>query len=116
VVLFGTPLSTFTRTIAMALHSQHVPFQQIPCLPHSEEARKHHPLGFIPILQHRPAAIPSSSEPSPAIFEVYESAAILATLMLSSSPLPPLLVLPPTSSPAYHSEGPALASVLASTL
>jgi len=69
---------------------------QIPCLPHSEEARKHHPLGFIPILQHRPAAIPSSSEPSPAIFEVYESAAIARYL--------DAVVFPSASSPCPSSD------------
>lgn len=53
----------------MALHSQRVPFHQVGCLPHSEEACKHHPLGFIPVLAHQRC-------PGEEPFEVYESAAI----------------------------------------
>jgi glutathione S-transferase len=41
----------------------------VGCLPHSEEACRHHPLGFIPVLAHQRC---SGEEP----FEVYESAAI----------------------------------------
>jgi hypothetical protein len=38
VILVGTPMSTFTRTIAMALHELNIPFDQVDCKPKSDVA------------------------------------------------------------------------------
>jgi glutathione S-transferase len=48
--LIGTPFSTFTRTIAIALIEKGIPFKQIRTTPHSEIADKFHPYGYLPIL------------------------------------------------------------------
>ncbi|KAG9127857.1 hypothetical protein FRC07_008303 [Ceratobasidium sp. 392] len=48
--LIGTPFSTFTRTIAIALIEKGIPFKQIRTVPHSELAEQHHPYGYLPIL------------------------------------------------------------------
>jgi len=48
--LIGTPFSTFTRTIALALHYKDIPFSREAVLPHSVVAEKYHPLGYIPAL------------------------------------------------------------------
>ncbi|KAK9721286.1 hypothetical protein K7432_003550 [Basidiobolus ranarum] len=52
IVLVGNPISTFTRTIALGLHEKGLSFVQEPALPHSEEAKAHHPLGLIPTFSH----------------------------------------------------------------
>ncbi|QRV91473.1 glutathione S-transferase [Ceratobasidium sp. AG-Ba] len=48
--LIGTPFSTFTRTIAIALVEKGIPFKQIRTAPHSELADEFHPYGYVPIL------------------------------------------------------------------
>ncbi|ORX91162.1 glutathione S-transferase [Basidiobolus meristosporus CBS 931.73] len=52
IILVGNPVSTFTRTIALGLHEKGLDFVQQPELPHSEGAKTHHPLGFIPSFSH----------------------------------------------------------------
>ncbi|CUA72391.1 hypothetical protein RSOLAG22IIIB_01058 [Rhizoctonia solani] len=49
-VLIGTPFSTFTQTIASALHYKGIPFEQEATVPHSELARRHHICGLLPSL------------------------------------------------------------------
>jgi glutathione S-transferase len=49
----------------------------VGCLPHTEEALKHHPLGFIPTLVHlRPSSGDDNAAAPTSPFQVYESAAI----------------------------------------
>ncbi|KAL4080010.1 hypothetical protein V8B97DRAFT_679749 [Scleroderma yunnanense] len=48
--VIGTPFSTFTRTITLALHYKGLPFNQVRVLPHSDTAYDHHPFGFLPTL------------------------------------------------------------------
>ncbi|KAG6332128.1 hypothetical protein ID866_6965 [Astraeus odoratus] len=48
--VIGTPYSTFTRTITLALHYKGLSFDQVSVLPHTDIAREHHPFGFIPTL------------------------------------------------------------------
>ncbi|KAG8729643.1 hypothetical protein FRC12_020836 [Ceratobasidium sp. 428] len=48
--LIGTPFSTFTRTIAIALIEKGIPYKQVRTVPHSEVAEEFHPYGYVPIL------------------------------------------------------------------
>jgi glutathione S-transferase len=48
--LVGTPFSTFTRTIALALRYKNIPFTQLETKPHEELAKQHHPFGYLPSL------------------------------------------------------------------
>ncbi|KAH7890336.1 hypothetical protein F5I97DRAFT_14823 [Phlebopus sp. FC_14] len=48
--VIGTPFSTFTRTITLALHYKNLPFSQIRVVPHSDTAYANHPFGFLPTL------------------------------------------------------------------
>ncbi|KDN50016.1 hypothetical protein RSAG8_01352, partial [Rhizoctonia solani AG-8 WAC10335] len=48
--LIGTPFSTFTRTIAIALIEKGVPFKQIKTPDRSDVAGEFHPFGHLPIL------------------------------------------------------------------
>lgn len=48
--LVGTPFSTFTRTIAIALVEKGIPFKQVRATAHSEVADEFHPYGYLPIL------------------------------------------------------------------
>ena len=50
LAVIGTPFSTFTRTITLALHYKGLPFNQVHVLPHSDTAYEHHPFGFLPTL------------------------------------------------------------------
>lgn len=50
LTVIGTPFSTFTRTITLALHYKGLPFDQVHALPHSDTAYEHHPFGFLPTL------------------------------------------------------------------
>jgi glutathione S-transferase len=52
VEIIGTPFSTFTRTIAMALHEKGVAFIQYEHFPHSPQVLKHSPFGYIPAFVH----------------------------------------------------------------
>jgi len=76
--LVGIPFSTFTRTIAMALHLKGVSFDQVAVPPHSPTAKLHHPLGRIPSFSHPPGEW------------LFESAAI-ATYIDTTFSHPPLL-------------------------
>jgi len=48
--LIGTPFSTFTRTIAIALIEKGIPFKQVRAAAHSDLADEFHPYGYLPIL------------------------------------------------------------------
>jgi glutathione S-transferase len=48
--LIGTPFSTFTRTIAIALIEKGIPFKQVKTPAHSDVADEFHPFGYLPIL------------------------------------------------------------------
>lgn len=48
--LIGTPFSTFTRTIAIALVEKDIPFKQIKAPARSDVADEFHPFGYLPIL------------------------------------------------------------------
>jgi len=48
--IIGTPFSTFTRSITLALTYKGLPFNQVKCTPHSDTAYDNHPFGFIPTL------------------------------------------------------------------
>ncbi|PPQ84957.1 hypothetical protein CVT25_004471 [Psilocybe cyanescens] len=48
--VIGTPFSTFTRTITLALHYKSIPHTQVPVFPHSPGADAAHPFGIIPTL------------------------------------------------------------------
>ncbi|KXN88046.1 hypothetical protein AN958_07778 [Leucoagaricus sp. SymC.cos] len=48
--LIGTPYSTFTRTIALALHHKGLKFNQTATTPHADLAKRYHPFGFLPTL------------------------------------------------------------------
>jgi glutathione S-transferase len=50
VTIVGVPLSTFTRTICMALHAKGVAYNLFFAPPHSPFANEHHPMGLIPSL------------------------------------------------------------------
>ena len=58
--LYGTPFSTFTRTVAMGLHELQIPFTQVDCKPHSEEILKYNPFGKLPalVLEHSGKQMP----------------------------------------------------------
>ncbi|KAG1898757.1 uncharacterized protein F5891DRAFT_1111563 [Suillus fuscotomentosus] len=48
--IIGTPFSTFTRSITLALVHKGIPFTQVRCVPHSDTAYDNHPFGFLPTL------------------------------------------------------------------
>jgi len=48
--VIGTPFSTFTRSITLALHYKGLTFNQIRVVPHSDTAYENHPFGFLPTL------------------------------------------------------------------
>ncbi|KAF9235957.1 hypothetical protein BU15DRAFT_50712 [Melanogaster broomeanus] len=48
--VIGTPFSTFTRSITLALHYKGLAFNQVRVVPHSDTAYEHHPFGFLPTL------------------------------------------------------------------
>jgi len=48
--IIGTPFSTFTRSITLALTYKGLPFNQVRCVPHSDAANDSHPFGFLPTL------------------------------------------------------------------
>jgi len=52
VKVVGAELSTFTRTIRLALHEKGVSYQLEKAVPHSLEACQHHPFGKIPSFCH----------------------------------------------------------------
>ncbi|KAJ2726920.1 hypothetical protein GGI07_000248 [Coemansia sp. Benny D115] len=52
VQLVGIPLSTYTRTIRMALEHLQVPYELIPAAPHSAKAVEYNPFGKIPTMIH----------------------------------------------------------------
>lgn len=69
---YGASISTFTRTITLALHHTGLPFVFRHHLPHSAEIKEHNPLGLVPVLIHRPNALYS---PKDSVI-LYESNAI----------------------------------------
>ncbi|KIJ64074.1 hypothetical protein HYDPIDRAFT_91171 [Hydnomerulius pinastri MD-312] len=48
--IIGTPFSTFTRSITLALHYKGLAFNQVRVTPHSDTAYENHPFGFLPTL------------------------------------------------------------------
>lgn len=48
--IIGTPFSTFTRSITLALTYKGIPFNQVRVVPHSDTAYENHPFGFLPTL------------------------------------------------------------------
>ncbi|CAO1632420.1 unnamed protein product [Parajaminaea phylloscopi] len=72
VEVYGAPISTFTRTITLALHHTGLPFVFRHHLPHSAEIKEHNPLGLVPVLIHRPNALYSPKDS----LVLYESNAI----------------------------------------
>jgi len=48
--IIGTPFSTFTRSITLALTYKGLSFNQVRCVPHSDTADNNHPFGFLPTL------------------------------------------------------------------
>ncbi|KAJ8592552.1 hypothetical protein M405DRAFT_787343 [Rhizopogon salebrosus TDB-379] len=48
--IIGTPFSTFTRSITLALTYKGLPFNQVRCVPHSDTAYDNHLFGFLPTL------------------------------------------------------------------
>ncbi|KAF8414610.1 hypothetical protein L210DRAFT_3613154 [Boletus edulis BED1] len=48
--VIGTPFSTFTRTITLALTYKGIAFNQVRIVPHSDTAHEHHSFGFLPTL------------------------------------------------------------------
>lgn len=48
--VIGTPFSTFTRSITLALTYKGIAFEQDPVVPHSDTAYENHPFGFLPTL------------------------------------------------------------------
>ncbi|KAJ1940748.1 hypothetical protein FBU59_003715 [Linderina macrospora] len=52
VQVVGVELSTFTRTVRMALEYLEVPYELVRTAPHSTVAYKHNPFGRIPTLIH----------------------------------------------------------------
>lgn len=69
--IFGTPFSTFTRSITMGLEEMGLGghYIQHPFTPHSAEVKKRNPLGLLPVLIHRPDAIYTSAENAVVLFE-----------------------------------------------
>lgn len=57
LIQYGASISTFTRTISLALHHLEIPFVFRHHLPHSAEIKTHNPLGLVPVLIHRPDAV-----------------------------------------------------------
>jgi len=89
-ILVGTPKSTFTRTIALALHELGLPFDQIDCLPKSDEAyhKGVNPFGHIPSIHIDGASL-------------FESIAI-ANYLDAHHTHPASLTLRPTTSNPIH--------------
>lgn len=48
--LIGTPFSTFTRTIAIALVEKGISFKQVKTPAHTDVADEFHPYGHLPVL------------------------------------------------------------------
>ena len=48
--IIGTPFSTFTRSITLALAYKNIAFNQVRVAPHSDTAYENHPFGFLPTL------------------------------------------------------------------
>lgn len=69
---YGASISTFTRTITLALHHLNIPYVFHNHAPHSAEVKQHNPLGLVPVLIHRPNPL---FEPSNSLV-LYESSAI----------------------------------------
>lgn len=69
---YGASISTFTRTISLALHHLKLPFVFHQHAPHSAEIKKHNPLGLVPVLIHRPNPLYAPSDS----LVLYESSAI----------------------------------------
>lgn len=52
VQVFGIPQSNYVRAIRMVCEEKQVPYELIPLMPGTEEAKALHPFGKIPAMQH----------------------------------------------------------------
>ncbi|CAO1614857.1 unnamed protein product [Sympodiomycopsis kandeliae] len=83
IEVYGASISTFTRTITLALHHLKLPFVFHQHAPHSAEIKKHNPLGLVPVFIHRPNPL---FEPSNSLV-LYESSAIRRYIDDALSPI-----------------------------
>ncbi|KAG1727471.1 uncharacterized protein EDB91DRAFT_891575 [Suillus paluster] len=85
--IIGTPFSTFTRSITLALTYKGLPFNQVRCVPHSDTAYDNHPFGFLPTL------VIHEIDGKPVNLKLRESPAI-ARFIDRVAPEPSLLITP----------------------
>lgn len=52
VVVYGMPISTYVRTVRMALEEKEVPYSLEPLEPHTPEIEALHPAGKVPAFRH----------------------------------------------------------------
>lgn len=52
VQVFGIPQSNYTRTVRMVCEEKSIPYELVPVLPGTDEARARHPFGKVPVLRH----------------------------------------------------------------
>lgn len=50
--IFGIPQSNYTRTVCMVCEEKSVPYELVPVIPGTDEARALHPFGKVPVLRH----------------------------------------------------------------
>lgn len=85
--IIGTPFSTFTRAITLALTYKGIPFNQVRCVPHSDTAYDNHLFGFLPTL------IIHEIDGKPVNLKLRETMAI-ARFIDRVAPEPNLLITP----------------------
>ncbi|SJX60659.1 uncharacterized protein SRS1_11887 [Sporisorium reilianum f. sp. reilianum] len=71
--IFGAPVSTFTRSIKLALHELGIHFIDVLRAPHSDDIRARNPYGLLPVLVHRPDGLYTKPHD---VVTLYESNAI----------------------------------------
>ena len=52
IEIHGIPVSNFVRAVRMGLEEKALPYQLVPCRPHSEVPNQIHPLGKVPVMRH----------------------------------------------------------------
>jgi glutathione S-transferase len=50
--VFGLPQSNYTRTVRMVCEEKSIPYELVPVVPGTDEARALHPFGKVPVLRH----------------------------------------------------------------
>ena len=63
ITIYGSPLSTYVRTVRMVCEEKGIAYELVPAAPHSPEIDRLHPFGRVPAMTH-------------GDFVLYESAAI----------------------------------------